>query len=71
MDSLGGSVLPWASEGRPLRVDLEAPDRARDCVRENRVVVVELPRRSSEGQVFGLERAELVEEGAAGGLVAG
>ena len=29
-DTFRGSVLPWASEGCPLRVDLEALDRARD-----------------------------------------
>ena len=38
--SLGRSVLPRASEGRPLWTCLEALDRARDCGREGRVVVV-------------------------------
>ena len=29
-DSLSGSVLPWASEGRPLRIYPETLNRARD-----------------------------------------
>jgi hypothetical protein len=35
-DTFRGSVLPWASKGCPLRVDLEALDRARDGGREDR-----------------------------------
>ena len=35
-DSLSGSVLPWASERRPLRIYLETLDRACDCGREDR-----------------------------------
>jgi hypothetical protein len=35
-DSLSGSVLPRASERRPLRIYPETLDRARDCGRENR-----------------------------------
>jgi hypothetical protein len=39
-DALSGSVLPWTPECDSLWINTEALDRARDCRREDRVVIV-------------------------------
>ena len=57
-NTLGRPVLPWAPECGPLWIDLEALDRTRDCMRENRVVVVD---QVSMGWFIGERLAELLD----------
>ena len=65
-ESLGCSVLPWTSECRAFRVDLEALDRTGHRGREDRVVVVN---QESMARFIGEGLAQLLDDPAGGGAL--